>query len=114
LFLLFVFFGFQGNHLEDSAAAADDALGYDDEVSQLRLIVWNLFDYLFSQTTYTSVKRCLYQQSTQLCCFFGWTMTLDSVLPLMVSPVNQFLDWRLQAAFLDNIAGVCLFIGRTK
>eukprot|EP00298_Acanthocystis_sp_HF-20_P014140 c20652_g1_i1.p1 GENE.c20652_g1_i1~~c20652_g1_i1.p1 ORF type:complete len:1457 (+),score=612.94 c20652_g1_i1:607-4371(+) len=97
--------GFVGKEGESST--------YDEKVHNLRKSVWGIFEKLFNGGTF-AVMRSLYNNLTKLCCFFGWNMTLDSVLPQIVFPLNTFGDWQLRAAFFDNIPGVGILLGRAR
>ncbi|CAN0200770.1 unnamed protein product, partial [Ectocarpus fasciculatus] len=56
------------------------------------------------------VKRALLTDITRLCVFFGFENTLDSILPQLITFLND-RDWSLRAAFCEHIPAVCAMAG---
>ncbi|CAM9232680.1 unnamed protein product [Pylaiella littoralis] len=56
------------------------------------------------------VKRALLADITRLCVFFGFENTLDSILPQLITFLND-RDWSLRAAFCEHIPAVCAMAG---
>eukprot|EP00903_Cladosiphon_okamuranus_P008555 g8210.t1 len=119
-----------------SAAAAGAALldgSYDKELSSIRGQISRWFVVLASSggagslpgdwsgvgmggdgggagVAAVMVKRALLADITRLCVFFGFENTLDSILPQLITFLND-RDWSLRAAFCEHIPAVCAMAG---
>ncbi|KAF0698480.1 Aste57867_10903 [Aphanomyces stellatus] len=89
---------------------------FDNELNRLHSAVARFVIQIAAPDQKTSsslVKRALLHDITRLCVFFGREYTLDNVLPLLLSFLND-RDWELRAAFFQDIPGVCTFVGRVS
>ncbi|CAK4717138.1 hypothetical protein LEN26_006490 [Aphanomyces euteiches] len=89
---------------------------FDNELNRLHSAVARFVIQIAAPDQKTSsslVKRALLHDITRLCVFFGREYTLDNVLPLLLSFLND-RDWELRAAFFQEISGVCTFVGRVS
>ncbi|RHZ10140.1 hypothetical protein DYB31_001080, partial [Aphanomyces astaci] len=89
---------------------------FDNELNRLHSAVARFVIQIAAPDQKSSsslVKRALLHDITRLCVFFGREYTLDNVLPLLLSFLND-RDWELRAAFFQDIPGVCTFVGRVS
>ncbi|CAM9918451.1 unnamed protein product, partial [Phaeothamnion confervicola] len=59
----------------------------------------------------STVKRALLRDVARLCVFFGHESTLNSILPQLITFLND-RDWEVRAAFCQRIPAVCTFVGK--
>ncbi|CAN0273188.1 unnamed protein product, partial [Discosporangium mesarthrocarpum] len=59
------------------------------------------------------IKRTLLSDVMRLSVFFGHENTLNSILPQLITFLND-RDWALRAAFCDHIPAVCALVGEVN
>ena len=84
-------------------------INYDKGLKEIHDIFWNVTTTMFCADCPNIVKIALLSDITTLAKFFGRQRTVDTLLPLIVTFLND--DWEVKAAFWQNITGVCEFIG---
>ena len=85
---------------------------YDLRLSELREL-FNTILSMFYKDCPSIVKRALLIDITRLAVFFGRQKTVEFILPLIVTFLNE-TDWELRHEFFENILGICEFIGCTS
>jgi len=85
--------------------------GYDAELSQLQEAFVSIASDMLSGRS-AAVKRLLLSDILRLCLVLGREKTNNSLLPLIITVLNDRGDWELRAAFFDNLVGVATFVGR--
>ncbi|KAJ1487266.1 hypothetical protein T484DRAFT_1787214, partial [Baffinella frigidus] len=95
----------------DSRSLFHYQVGYDSELGALQEAFISLAsDFLSSGSGV--VKRMVLTDMLPLCVLLGGEKTDNSLLPLIITVLNDRSDWELRAAFFDNLAGVATFVGR--
>eukprot|EP00002_Diphylleia_rotans_P021597 TRINITY_DN4200_c0_g1_i1.p1 TRINITY_DN4200_c0_g1~~TRINITY_DN4200_c0_g1_i1.p1 ORF type:complete len:1490 (+),score=267.46 TRINITY_DN4200_c0_g1_i1:48-4517(+) len=59
------------------------------------------------------VRRSVLEDITRLCIFFGRKRTNESLLPCLITSLNE-KDWELRCAIFQNIIGLSTFVGRSS
>ena len=57
------------------------------------------------------VRNALLPSATKVAVFFGRQMTRDTLLPMLITFLND-RDWELRAALFDNLTDMSVFVGR--
>ena len=85
--------------------------GYDAELAILQEAFVGLASNLLSGTS-SCVKRTLLSDVLRLCRLLGRERTNNSLLPLIITVLNDRSDWELRLAFFQSLVGVAAFVGR--
>lgn len=94
-----------------AAGAGAPEAGYDAELAALQEVFVSLASDMLSSASGV-VKRMVLTDMLPLCVLLGGEKTDNSLLPLIITVLNDRSDWELRAAFFDNLAAVATFVGR--
>eukprot|EP01132_Coremiostelium_polycephalum_P010002 gene10002-12267_t len=83
---------------------------YDYELQEIQDLFFNKVSDLLTKDPCNTLKRIILSDIYRLCVFFGRQKTNESVLPLIITFLND-KDWQLRCAFFENIVAVCTVVG---
>ncbi|KYQ92802.1 putative protein serine/threonine kinase [Tieghemostelium lacteum] len=83
---------------------------YDSELNEIQDLFLTKVSDLLTKDSCITLKRIILSDIYRLCVFFGRQKTNESVLPLIITFLND-KDWQLRCAFFENIVAVCTVVG---
>ncbi|XP_055329970.1 phosphoinositide 3-kinase regulatory subunit 4-like isoform X2 [Paramacrobiotus metropolitanus] len=98
---------------QDSLYSLHDEDRYPFDVERILLLKYlqSLLEKLILKQS-NAVKRALLEYGMgKLCQVFGRKLTRESILPHLVTFLNEKPDWQLRAAFFRSIVGLASFVG---
>jgi phosphoinositide-3-kinase, regulatory subunit 4 len=90
----------------------DKVDSYDFRLSELQQLVENEVLTLLQDSS-VEVKRCLLQDITNMCLFFGRVKTNEILLSHIITFLNDS-DWRLRGNFFEVIVGIGTYLGKNS